>query len=87
MEVWIEEVNFNQISADNECTIAAKLRESLSLAREKSKMDYLTQYEATNYALRRRLYETIRLKTELEYQKKNVSFYCVKKSSEPSQQK
>ncbi|KAK6632788.1 hypothetical protein RUM43_013559 [Polyplax serrata] len=36
-------------------------------------MDYLAQYEATNYALRRRSYETIRLKTELEYQKKNVS--------------
>lgn len=73
LETWTEKLHANHVAADNECATAAKLRESLALAREKCKMDYLAQYEATNYALRRRSYETIRLKTELEYQKKNVS--------------
>lgn len=65
--------HFNQMTADNECATAVKLRESLALAREKCKMDYLAQYEATNYQLRRRSYETNRLKLELEFQRKNVS--------------
>ena len=70
--MWLERAQANCTSADNECLTATKMRESLSLARERSRMDYLAQYEATNYALRRRSYETLRLKTELEYQKKNV---------------
>ena len=61
-----------QLAADNEATTAQKFREALVLAREKSKMDYQSQYEATNFQLRKRIYETLRLKTELEWQKKNV---------------
>ncbi|EEB17516.1 Tektin-2, putative [Pediculus humanus corporis] len=72
IEVWLERAQANCTSADNECLTATKMRESLSLARERSRMDYLAQYEATNYALRKRSYETLRLKTELEYQKKNI---------------
>ncbi|KAL0270496.1 UNVERIFIED_CONTAM: hypothetical protein PYX00_007893 [Menopon gallinae] len=71
-ETWLEMVHFNQLTADNECATAAKLRESVALAREKCKTDYLAQYEATNYQLRKTIYETNRLKLDLEFQRSNI---------------
>lgn len=71
-ETWLEQAQLTQLAADNEATTAQKFREALVLAREKSKMDYQSQYEATNFQLRKRIYETLRLKTELEWQRKNV---------------
>lgn len=72
-ETWLEQAMFNQVATDNESTTAVKLREALVLSRKKCQMDYLAQYDATNYQMRRRIYETERLKNELQWQNRNVN--------------
>lgn len=49
-----------------------KLRETMYVPRDKTKNDLRAQNDNVNYGLRRRIYDTERIKNELEWQKKNV---------------
>lgn len=44
------------------------------LPRDKTKNDLRAQNDNVNYGLRKRIYETERIKTELEWQKWNVRY-------------
>lgn len=48
------------------------MRETMFVPQHKTKNDLLTQNDKVNYGLRRRIYDTERIKYELEWQKCNV---------------
>lgn len=45
--------------------------------RERAKNDLKAQNDATNFALRKRIYETQRIKNELDWQRFNVSITSI----------
>nr|CAD7593296.1 unnamed protein product [Timema genevievae] len=71
-EAWMEHSRFNKLKADNEITASSKLRETLFVTRERTNNDLKAQHNATDYAFRRRIYETQRARNELEWQRKKL---------------
>ncbi|PSN41225.1 Tektin-2 [Blattella germanica] len=69
-DAWLEHSRYNKLKADNEITASGRLREALFCTREKVHNDLRAQYDATDYGLRRRIYETQREKNELKWQRK-----------------
>lgn len=57
---------------ENELISSTKLRETMFVPQNKTINDLLAQNDKVNYALRRRIYDTERIKNELEWQKWNV---------------
>jgi len=51
---------------------STKLRETMFVPQNKTLNDLLAQNDKVNYSLRRRIYDTERIKNELEWQKWNV---------------
>lgn len=57
---------------ENELVYSKKLRETMYIPRDQTKNDLRAQNDNVNYGLRRRIYDTERIKNELEWQKRNV---------------
>ncbi|RZF39701.1 hypothetical protein LSTR_LSTR012155 [Laodelphax striatellus] len=70
---WLEHCKFLQQRTAHELATSQKLRESMFVPRERARNDLQAQNDATNFALRKRIYETQRIKNELEWQRINVS--------------
>lgn len=62
----------NKLQANNEMSASGRLREVLYCSREKARNDLHAQHDATDYGLRRRIYETQRHKNELQWQRQKV---------------
>lgn len=71
-DTWLEHNNFLKLKADNELQSSQKLRESMYVPRERARMDLQAQNDATNFGLRKRIYETQRIKNELDWQRLNM---------------
>lgn len=76
-EKWLQQCNYIRRRIENELVKSKKLRETMYIPRDKTKNDLRAQNDSVNYGLRRRIYDTERIKDELEWQKYNVS--CLKK--------
>ncbi|XP_067001618.1 tektin-B1 [Anabrus simplex] len=72
-ESWLEHSRYNKLLADNEIAASIKLREAMYVVRERAYNDLKAQNDATDYALRLRVYETQRAKNELEWQRKKMA--------------
>jgi tektin-2 len=68
----LEHSRNNKVQADNEMSASERLREALYCSREKTRNDLRAQHDATDYGLRRRIYETQRQKNELQWQHQKV---------------
>lgn len=71
-EAWLEHCTYLNLKAETELKSSFKLRESMYIPRERARMDLEAQNDATNFALRKRIYETQRIKNELDWQRLNV---------------
>lgn len=71
-EAWQEHSRHNKLKADNEISASGRLREAMYSLREKTRNDLQAQHDATDYGLRRRIYETQREKNELQWQRQKV---------------
>ncbi|KAL4112315.1 hypothetical protein QTP88_016127 [Uroleucon formosanum] len=71
-EKWLQQcINIKQ-TIENELISSTKLRETMFVPQNKTINDLLAQNDKVNYALRRRIYDTERIKNELEWQKWNM---------------
>lgn len=71
-DTWMEHCNFLKLKSENELNSSQKLRESMYVPRERARMDLQGQNDATNFSLRKRIYEIQRIKNELDWQRLNV---------------
>ncbi|KAG8311469.1 tektin 2 (testicular) [Homalodisca vitripennis] len=77
-ESWLEHCKYLKLRADNELAAAQKLRETMYVPRERARNDLKAQNDATNFALRKRIYETQRIKNELDWQRFNILRHIMK---------
>ncbi|KAI5737324.1 hypothetical protein M8J76_012338 [Diaphorina citri] len=68
-EAWLENARYLKQRGESEVSASKKLRESIVLPRDQSHNELCTQNEQTNYAMRKRIYETMKIRNELEWQK------------------
>ncbi|KAG7309648.1 hypothetical protein JYU34_004134 [Plutella xylostella] len=68
-EQWLEKCEAIKKMATDELADTLKLRESLFVARERARNALRAQTDATNYMMRRRVYDTQRARNELQWQK------------------
>lgn len=71
-EKWLQQCNNLKQRIENEIIYSKKMRETMYVPRDKTKNDLRAQNDKVNYALRRRIYDTDRIKNELEWQRLNV---------------
>lgn len=71
-EKWLQQCNSIKRRIENELINSKKLRETMYVPRDKTKNDVRAQNDNVNYALRKRIFDTERIKNELEWQKLNV---------------
>lgn len=74
---WLEHSKQIKRLAENELEDSGRMRESLFVAREKSKNALKTQQECTEHVLRKRIFDTQRARNEFEWQiiKVNLNFH------------
>lgn len=70
---WLQWCNHLRLNIQDELVSSKTFRETMYQPRNKTKNDLRGQNDRVNHALRRRIYETNRIKNELEWQKLNVS--------------
>nr|XP_018912840.1 PREDICTED: tektin-2 [Bemisia tabaci] len=71
-EAWLARCESLKNSADCEVRNSQKLCEEMCVPRQKFHNELFIQTEATNFALRKRVYETRRLRNELDWQNQKV---------------
>ncbi|KAK9502819.1 hypothetical protein O3M35_011521 [Rhynocoris fuscipes] len=71
-ECWLDHCKFLKLRIDNELLMAQRVRESLYVPRQRARNDLKAQNDATNFAIRKRIYETQRIKNELDWQRLNI---------------
>lgn len=64
---WLEHTKQMQTIANNEMESSCRMRESLFVAREKIKNSLKSQQEISEYTLRRRIFDTQRIRNEFEW--------------------
>lgn len=72
-EAWVDHCKFIKQKADATLEESKKIRESMYVPRERARNDLKAQNDSTNFALRKRIYETQRIKNELDWQRLNVN--------------
>lgn len=70
---WLENCKELKLLTDKELKESYAVRESLFVAREKTKNLLYAQQEKTEHTIRRRIFETQRQRNELQWQKMKVS--------------
>ncbi|XP_015589193.1 tektin-2 [Cephus cinctus] len=68
-ESWLEHCQFTKLLADNEMSDTYSFREALHVTRERARNDIKAQQDVTDFALRKRIYQTQKARNELEWQK------------------
>ncbi|XP_023703797.1 tektin-B1 isoform X3 [Cryptotermes secundus] len=81
-EAWLEHSQYKKLKADNELAASGRLREAMYWSREKAHNDLQAQHDATDYGLRRCIYETQRQKNELQWQRQKMMNEMEKMSKE-----
>lgn len=76
---WLENCKELKLLSDKELKESYMIRESLFVAREKTKNLLYAQQEKTEHTIRRRIFETQRQRNELQWQKMKVSDSSSKK--------
>ncbi|XP_026274454.1 tektin-2-like [Frankliniella occidentalis] len=71
-ESWLDHCRCTKLRGDNELASSAKLREAMQVARARARNDLTAHKDATEFAMRKCVYETQRAKNELEWQKMNL---------------
>lgn len=71
-ENWLEHTKHLKREAENELSDTYTLRETMHVAKEKSKHEIRFQQDTTDYALRRRSFASQKARNELEWQKLKV---------------
>lgn len=71
-ESWIEHCNNLKILADNELSDVYSFREGMQVMRDRANNDIKAQQDVTDFALRKRIYQTQKARNELEWQKLKV---------------
>ncbi|XP_075225914.1 tektin-2 [Lycorma delicatula] len=71
-EGWLDNCKFLKQQAMSELETSQKLRESMYVPRERARNDMKAQNDVTNFTLRKRIYETQRIKNELDWQHLNM---------------
>lgn len=69
---WLENCKKLKIDTEKELEASSQLRKQMCIPRENSRNLLLSQYEATNYMFRKRIYETTYILEELKWEKGNV---------------
>lgn len=72
IEEWYKAVYGLVEKGQNEIRASTKLRERMSANRGVTLNDYSIQFEKTDYAFRKRIYEINKEKNEVQYQLKRV---------------
>lgn len=70
---WLENCKELKLLTEKELKESHSIRESLFVAREKTKNVLFAQQEKTEHTIRRRIFETQRQRNELQWQKTKVS--------------
>lgn len=73
-EKWLQQCNYIKRRIENELVSSKKLRETMYIPRVKTKNDLRAQNDSVNRGLKRRIYDTEKMKYELEWQKSNVNY-------------
>uniref|UniRef100_A0A0A9XWS8 Tektin n=1 Tax=Lygus hesperus TaxID=30085 RepID=A0A0A9XWS8_LYGHE len=71
-ECWLDHCKYLKSLGDAEIASSQNLREGMYVPRERARNDLKAQNDATNFALRKRIYETQRIKNELDWQRLNM---------------
>ena len=72
-ETWDQHSNYNKLRAEAEMKASRHLREAIFATLQQTANDLEAQRQASEYAYRKRLHEMEQVKSELEWQQKNVS--------------
>lgn len=68
-EVWLDQCHCSKLSANNELNECYIFREATRVMRERAWNDIKAQQDATDYTLRKRIYQTQKARNEMEWQK------------------
>lgn len=71
-EVWLDQCHCSKLSANNELNECYIFREATRVMRERAWNDIKAQQDATDYTLRKRIYQTQKARNEMEWQKLKV---------------
>ncbi|XP_077278867.1 tektin-2 [Temnothorax americanus] len=71
-EVWLDRCGCSKSSADDELSECYTFRETTRVMREHAWNDIRAQQDATDYTLRKKIYQTQKARNELEWQKLKV---------------
>lgn len=71
-EVWLDRCRCSKLSAENELSDCYAFREATRVTREHASNDIKAQQDATDYTLRKRIYQTQKARNEMEWQKLKV---------------
>lgn len=69
---WLENCKELRSKVKEELEASSKLRKEMCIPRENARNLLSAQFEATNFALRKRIYETRYVLDELQWEKRNV---------------
>lgn len=70
--MWLQQCINLLKRIEHEILSSEKLRETMYLLRHKTKSDMIALNDKVNFGLRKRIYNTEKVKYELEWQKANV---------------
>ncbi|XP_011866442.1 PREDICTED: tektin-2 [Vollenhovia emeryi] len=84
-EVWLDRCRCSKLSAENELSGCYTFREDTRVMREHARNDIKAQQDATDYTLRKRIYQTQKARNEMEWQKLKVQKEMEMLGSEISQ--
>ncbi|KYM98067.1 PREDICTED: tektin-2 [Cyphomyrmex costatus] len=71
-EVWLDRCRCSKLSAEKELSDSYNFREATRVMREHALNDIKAQQDATDYSLRKRIYQTQKGRNEMEWQKLKV---------------
>lgn len=72
-EIWLDRCQRLQMLADKELSDSYTFREAMRVMKECARNDIKAQQDATDYTLRKRIYQTQKARNEMEWQKLKVS--------------
>ncbi|XP_072748508.1 tektin-B1 [Anoplolepis gracilipes] len=71
-EIWLDRCQRSKMLADKELSDSYTFREDMRVMKECARNDIKAQQDATNYSLRKRIYQTQKARNEMEWQKLKV---------------
>lgn len=71
-EAWLDHCRHTKLLADNEMSDTYSFREAMQVMRDRARNDIAAQQDVTDFALRKRIYETQKARNELDWQKLKV---------------